>query len=392
MADLGMSPLANSYVRADAASAPERYFPLRAMVCSECFLVQLEDVESPEAIFSDYAYFSSYSSSWLTHAAEYAAQMCASRELGENSLVVEVASNDGYLLRNFVARGVAVLGIEPAANVAAVATENGIDTRVDFFGRDLAEELASSRLADLIVANNVLAHVPDINDFVAGLAVLLSPDGLLTVEFPHLLELVRNVQYDTIYHEHYSYLSLMAVRRVFAAHGLDVVDVERLTTHGGSLRVHAVRSGSAATSPRVEELLAEEVAAGLGDVATYTRFDETVRADKRDSLDVLIAAKREGLSIACYGAPAKGNTFLNYCGIGRDFVDFTVDASPHKQGTLLPGSRIPVLDPSALRERRPHLVMILPWNLRDEIVAEHAYVREWGGRFVARTPSLQILA
>ena len=392
-ADLGMSPLANSYVPPERANAMEPFYPLRALVCRECFLVQLEEFESAEAIFSDYAYFSSYSSTWLEHSRRYVEQMIDRFGLDGASHVVELASNDGYLLQYFVERGIDVLGIEPAANVAEVAVAKGVPTLVEFFGVQTARPLAEERRADLLLGNNVLAHVPDLNDFVAGMKVLLAERGVVTMEFPHLLRLIEENQYDTIYHEHFSYFSFLTVRQVFEAHGMRLFDVEELDTHGGSLRIYG-RHAEDETKPetdRARELLARERAAALDDIETYRSYARRVEADKRDTLEFLIGLKREGRSIVGYGAPAKGNTLLNYCGIGTDFLDYTVDLNPHKQGHLLPGSHIPIRAVETLRETRPDVVLILPWNLRDEIVEQHAYIREWGGRFAARVPELRLL-
>jgi SAM-dependent methyltransferase len=392
-ADLGMSPLANSYVPPERANAMEPFYPLRALVCRECFLVQLEEFESAEAIFSDYAYFSSYSSTWLEHSRRYVEQMVDRWALDGSSHVVELASNDGYLLQYFVERGIDVLGVEPAGNVAEVAVAKGVPTLVEFFGVQTARSLAEERRADLLLGNNVLAHVPDLNDFVAGMKVLLADDGVVTMEFPHLLRLIEENQYDTIYHEHFSYFSFLTVRRVFEAHGMRLFDVEELDTHGGSLRIYGCHAEDE-TKPetdRARELLAREHAAGLDDIETYRSYARRVEADKRDTLEFLIGLKREGRSIVGYGAPAKGNTLLNYCGIGTDFLDYTVDLNPHKQGHLLPGSHIPIRAVETLRETRPDIVLILPWNLRDEIVEQHAYIREWGGRFAARVPELRLL-
>jgi SAM-dependent methyltransferase len=392
-ADLGMSPLANSYLPPERANAMEPFFPLRALVCERCLLVQLQEFESPEAIFSDYAYFSSYSTTWLEHSRRYVEAMVERWGLGASSHVVELASNDGYLLQYFVQRGVPVLGVEPAANVAQAAEERGVPTLVEFFGVAVAERLAAERRADLLLGNNVLAHVPDLNDFVAGMKVLLARDGVITMEFPHLLRLIEDNQYDTIYHEHFSYFSFLTARRVFAAHGLRLFDVEELPTHGGSLRIYGAHEDDA-TKPetdRARELLGREEAAGLGDLATYRGYARRVADDKRAVLSLLIDLKRQGRTIVGYGAPAKGNTLLNYCGIGTDFLDYTVDLNPHKQGHLLPGSHVPIRPVEALRETQPDVVVILPWNLRAEIMEQHAYVREWGGRFAARAPELQLL-
>ncbi|HYG63846.1 MAG TPA: class I SAM-dependent methyltransferase [Thermoanaerobaculia bacterium] len=393
-ADLGVQPLANSYVEPADLQKAETFYPLHVYVCEGCWLVQLPEAASPETIFSDYAYFSSYSESWLRHAQRYAEAMIPRFGLGPDSLVVEIASNDGYLLRFFKERGVPVLGVEPAGNVAKAAEELGIPTVVRFFGTELARELAAGeRRADLLVGNNVLAHVPDLNDFVQGLATLLAPGGVLTMEFPHLLRLMEEDQFDTIYHEHFSYFSLSAVRRVFAHHGLTVVDVEELPTHGGSLRVFARCSdGAGQPTERATELLAREQAAGLETSGPYQAFAERVRRVKRQLLRFLVEAKEEGRTIVGYGAPAKGNTLLNYCGIGPDFLDYTVDRSPHKQGRFLPGTRVPILGPDRIRETRPDYVLILPWNLKDEIMEQMADVRSWAGKFVVAIPEVRVLS
>ncbi|HSF43601.1 MAG TPA: class I SAM-dependent methyltransferase, partial [Thermoanaerobaculia bacterium] len=376
--DLGAQPLANSYLEPADLRKAERFYPLCVYVCGECLLVQLPEEERPEEIFSDYAYFSSYSESWLRHAREYAKAMISRFGLGPTHQVVEVASNDGYLLRWFVERGIPVLGIEPAGNVAQAAEAAGIPTLVKFFGAKTARELADrGTRADLLVGNNVLAHVPDLNDFVAGLSILLAEGGVLTMEFPHLLRLMEEDQFDTIYHEHYSYFSFTAVRRVFSAHGLTLFDVEELPTHGGSLRIYARhdRDDSKPVGDRVQDLLAREEAAGLASLDAYRSFTERVERVKRGLLRFLIQAKEEGKTVAAYGAPAKGNTLLNYCGIRTDFLDYTVDRSPHKQGRYLPGTRIPIHAPDRLRETRPDYVLILPWNLKEEIVEQMADVR-----------------
>jgi hypothetical protein len=392
--DLGLSPLANSYPGPEDLDRPETFYPLHAYLCDGCFLVQLPEVQAPEAIFTDYAYFASYSTSWLRHAEAFAKRAVERFRLGPQSRVVEIASNDGYLLQYFQAAGVPVQGIEPAGNVAAAAEAKGIPTLVRFFGRELAEELAGrGERADLLVGNNVLAHVPALNDFVAGLTVALAPGGAITLEFPHLLRLLAEHQFDTVYHEHYSYFSFTTVRRVFAAHGLTLFDVEELPTHGGSLRIYARHEGEAepAVGERVAELLAREEAAGLLDPATYRSFAERVRATKRRFLRFLLDAQEAGARVAGYGAPAKGNTLLNYCGVGPDLLDYTVDLSPHKQGRYLPGTRIPIHAPDRLRATRPDYVLILPWNLKDEIVEQMADVRGWGGRFVVAIPALEVL-
>jgi hypothetical protein len=392
--DLGASPLANSYLEPADLARSEAFYPLCVYVCGECLLVQLPEEERPEAIFSDYAYFSSYSDSWLRHARVYAESMIERFGFGGDHQVIEIASNDGYLLRWFKEWGVPVLGVEPAGNVAAAAEAAGIPTAVRFFGAATARELvAGGKRADLLVGNNVLAHVPDLNDFVAGLKLLLAPAGVLTMEFPHLLRLMAEDQFDTIYHEHYSYFSFATVLKVFAAHGLTLFDVEELPTHGGSLRIYARHDEDAArpVGERVADLLAREAAAGLGNLETYRSFGERVRRVKWGLLRFLIETREAGKSIAGYGAPAKGNTLLNYCGIRTDLLDYTVDRSPHKQGRYLPGVRIPIHGPDRLRETRPDYVLILPWNLKEEIVEQMADVRSWGGRFVVAIPEVEIL-
>ena len=389
-ADLGVSPLANSYLREDQLSKMEPHYPLKAWVCGSCMLVQLEEFESPAGIFSDYAYFSSFSTSWLAHAERYVQDMIARFGFDSKSQVIEIASNDGYLLQYFQAAGVPVLGIEPAANVAQAAIAKGIPSRTVFFGRDTARDLK----ADLLIGNNVYAHVPDLHSFTEGLKIALKPDGVITLEFPHLLRLMEEAQFDTIYHEHFSYLSLMTVQQIFTRHGLTVFDVEELPTHGGSLRVfgrHAENTKREITS-RVESLLARERAAGLDRLDAYRNFTDKIKRVKCDVLAFLIQAGREGKTVAGYGAPAKGNTLLNYCGIGPELVAFTVDRSPHKQGQYLPGTRIPIYHPDAIEQTRPDYVLILPWNLKDEITEQMKVIRSWGGRFVVAIPALEVLA
>lgn len=391
-ADLGMSPLANSYVPPERADAMEPFYPLHARVCSECFLVQVGEFASADHIFSDYAYFSSYSSSWLEHSRRYVEDMVDRFGFDGSSKVVEIASNDGYLLQYFAQRGVPVLGIEPAANVAEEAEQRGVPTLVKFFGVETAQAVAETAQADLLLGNNVLAHVPDINDFVGGMKVLLKPDGVITMEFPHLMRLIDENQWDTIYHEHFSYLSFTTVSRIFAAHGLRLFDVEELPTHGGSLRIYGCHAGdeSKAQTDRALELLQREEEAGYSQLETYLSYQQRVQEDKRRILETLIALKREGKRIVGYGAPAKGNTLLNYCGIGTDFLDFTVDLNPHKQNHLLPGTHIPIRDPEAIRVEQPDVVLILPWNLREEIVEQLSFIRDWGGVFAVRTPDLEL--
>lgn len=391
-ADLGLSPLANSYVAADRMRSGEMFFPLHAYVCETCFLVQLEEFESPEHIFSDYAYFSSYSASWLRHAEAYAAAMTQRFKLDASHKVVEIASNDGYLLQYFVARKIPVLGIEPAANVAKVAEQNGVATEVAFFGEATAERMvAAGHAADLMAANNVLAHVPDILDFVAGFRVLLKQEGVATLEFPHLLRMVERSQFDTIYHEHFSYLSLSAVNYVLRKNGLHAFDIEELPTHGGSLRVFVCHDASGhETTSAVARVLDEEKAAGLTSLAGYKDFAKKAIDIKCAALEFLIDAHRRGKKVAGYGAAAKGNTFLNYCGIGPELVTAVADRSPHKQNTLLPGSRIPVVSPEELLAGKPDYVLILPWNLKEEIASELSELRKWGGQFVTAIPELKV--
>lgn len=394
-ADLGMTPLANAFVSPADAGEPEAFFPLQVFVCDSCKLVQARDVETPGAIFSDYAYFSGFSQSWLAHSERYAAAMVERFGLSPASQVVEVASNDGYLLQFFQKAGIPVLGVEPAANVAAVAQRRGIPTQVRFFGRKTARDLAAQgHGADLIAANNVIAHVPDLNDFVAGFEILLKPEGVLTLEFPHLLRMLIENQFDTIYHEHFSYFSFLAIERVLAAHGLAVFDVDRLPTHGGSLRVYAGHAGASARDPSeaVLALRQEEEAFSLDRIDSYAGFAERIARTKCALLDFLIGARREGKRVAAYGAPAKGNTLLNYCGVGPELVAFTVDRSPHKQGRLLPGTRIPVKAPDAVLAEKPDYLLILPWNLKGEVMQQMAALRDWGGRFVVPIPQVEVLA
>ncbi len=392
-ADLGSSPLANSYLSREHVGGMERFYPLRALVCECCFLVQLEEFEPPERLFSDYAYFSSYSVSWLEHCRRYTEQMIDRLRLGTHSHVVEIASNDGYLLQYFHEREIPVLGVEPAANVAEVALGKGIPTLVEFFGRRTARLLAAEFRADLLLGNNVLAHVPDLNDFVAGMRILLAPGGTITLEFPYLMRLIEERQWDTIYHEHFSYLSFLTVSRVFAAHGLRLFDVEELPTHGGSLRVYGCHDEDARKPDTVRalNLREREREAGYARLDTYLGYDACVAADKRQILEFLIDLKNTGASVVGYGAPAKGNTLLNYCGVRRDFLDYTVDLNPNKQGRFLPGSHIPIHAPSVIHKDHPDTVLIMPWNIKDEIMEQLSFIREWGGRFAARTPELTLL-
>lgn len=392
--DLGMSPLCETYPSSEEFPRGEVYYPLHVYVCTECFLVQLEEYEKAENIFSDYPYFSSYSDSWLKHAENYCNEMRTRLRLKADSLVVEVASNDGYLLQCFVQRGIRVLGIEPAANVAKVAVEKGVPTLVKFFGTTLAKELAPKiGGSDLVLGNNVLAEVPDLNDFVEGLKILLKPEGVLTLEFPHLLQLIECNEFDTIYHEHFSYFSLLSTSKILAAHGLKVYDVDELPTHGGSLRIYACRMESAThkVEPIVDAVLAKEVKAGLNVPSGYQGFAVQVKQTKFELLDFLVTAARQGKRVAGYGAPGKSATLLHYCGIGKDLIEYTVDRSPHKQGRFLPGSHIPIYEPDRIRETKPDYVVILPWNLKTEIVEQLQFIREWGGRFVVPIPKLAVI-
>jgi 2-polyprenyl-3-methyl-5-hydroxy-6-metoxy-1,4-benzoquinol methylase len=394
-ADLGMSPIANDNLTSEHLNRAEKFYPLHTYVCDRCLLVQLEEFESPEHIFGDgdYAYFSSYSESWLRHAKAYTELMVERFKFNSASQVVEIASNDGYLLQYFHQKGIPVLGVEPAANTAKAAAEKGIPTWVKFFGVNTAKEMvAEGKSADLLLGNNVLAHVPDVNDFIGGMKIVLKPNGILTMEFPHLLQLMQQNQFDTIYHEHFSYYSFITVEKMFAAHGLTLFDVEELSTHGGSLRIYGKHSDAVepVVSNRVKQLKAKEAAAGLEDIETYLTFGEQVKATKRKLLKFLIEAKSQGKRIAAYGAPAKGNTLLNYCGVGKDFIDYTVDRSPYKQGLFLPGTHIPILHPDKIRETQPDYVLILPWNLKEEIMTQMAYIAEWGGQFVVPIPEVQV--
>jgi SAM-dependent methyltransferase len=390
--DLGMSPLCESFLDADDLNRMEPFYPLHVRICEECLLAQLETYVPAEQIFGgDYAYFSSYSDSWVEHARAYARQMRERLALSEESLVVELASNDGYLLQHFVQSGIPVLGIDPARNVAEAARDRGVETVVDFFGAKLAERLVAERgQADLVVANNVLAHVPDVSDFVEGMRILLDPEGVATVEVPHLVRLVDGLQFDTIYHEHYSYFSFHTLVRLFDRHGLQVFDVDELPSHGGSLRVHVRHPGGEAKAG-VVALLDREREGGYDSLDGYRGFGERVAEAKRRLLELLIGLRREGSRIVGYGAPGKGNTLLNYCGIRTDFLDYTVDRNPGKHGKFLPGTHIPIHPPEQIAETRPDYVLILPWNLKRELVAQLDYVREWGGRLVVPIPEPEVL-
>ena len=392
--DLGMSPPCESYLTVEQLNQMEAFYPLRVYVCERCLLVQLEAYIQPEAIFSEYAYFSSFSDTWLRHASAYVDMITPRLGLNAHSRVVEVGSNDGYLLQYFLPKGIPVLGIEPAANVARAAVEKGVSTRVEFFGEDAARRLRGEGIhADLIIGNNVLAQVPNLRDFMKGLKILLKPQGVITLEFPHLVRLVEEHQLDTIYHEHFSYFSMLSVNRCFELHGLKIFDVEELPTHGGSLRVYGAHAedNSKPVGGSVTELMDRETRKGLGQLEYYSGFETKARRTKHELLNFLIRAKREGKSIAGYGAPGKGNTLLNYCGIRTDFLDYTVDRNPYKQGRFLPGTHIPIYHPDRIRETRPDYVLILPWNLKDEIVNQLSYIRSWGGQFVVPIPEATVI-
>jgi SAM-dependent methyltransferase len=393
MVDLGKSPLCESYLPADRLETMEPFFPLHVRVCTECWLAQIPSFVPPAEIFEEYAYFSAYSDSWVEHSRVYVDMISGRLGLSSESLVVELASNDGYLLQHFLPKGIPVLGIDPAANVARAAEERGVPTLVEFFGVDLAERMrAEGRLADLVLGNNVLAQVPDINDFVGGVSILLAPGGTATFEFPHLERLLEGLQYDTIYHEHYSYFSLTSIRAIFAAHGLRVIDVEELSSHGGSLRVYAGHEAEdREPSPAVAELVAREDSEGLRDPGRYRRFAHDVEESKRALLDLLIELRRAGKQVVGYGAPGKGNTLLNYCGIRTDFLDYTVDRNPYKHGRFTPGTHIPILPPERIAETRPDAIVILPWNLAREIASQLAYTEEWGAKLIVPVPTAKVL-
>jgi SAM-dependent methyltransferase len=393
--DLGMSPLCESYLSAEQLNQGEVFYPLHVYICERCLLVQLQQYVSVESVFAEYAYFSSFSDSWLAHAKKYADQMIERLSLGSRSHVVELASNDGYLLQYFVERGIPVLGIEPAANVAAAALKRNVPTLVRFFDRELAAELAAEgKRADLLLGNNVLAQVPDLNSFVAGMKSLLADRGVITLEVPHLLCLMLENQFDTIYHEHFSYFSLITSEAILSTHGLRIFDVEELSTHGGSLRIYASHSEdeSRPTSPRVDELRSREEAHGITRLECYNSFAGQVKETKHALLEFLIEAKRRGKTIVGYGAPGKGNTLLNYCGIRTDFLDYTVDRNPYKRGKFLPGTHIPIYEPERIRETKPDYLFILPWNLKDEIMHQNLYIRDWGGQFVVPIPRVRVFA
>lgn len=391
--DLGMHPLCESYVSEETLNQMEPFYPLHVYICEKCFLVQLHEYVSPAQIFTEYAYFSSYADSWVQHAKRYTEMIVERLKLTEKSLVVELASNDGYLLQHFVAKDIPVLGVEPAANVAEAARKKNVPTLVKFFGRYTANEVVAERgTADLVLGNNVLAQVPDINDFVGGVKLLLASRGTVTIEFPHLMRLMQENQFDTIYHEHFFYFSLMSVERIFATYGLTLFDVEELPTHGGSLRIYGRHADDEAqpVTERYRELMRREKAAGFDRLKTYALFGEQVKETKRKLLEFLIEAKRNGKTIAGYGAPGKGNTLLNYCGVRGDFIDYTVDRNTYKQGKFLPGTHIPIFPPEKIRETKPDYVLILPWNFKDEIMGQVGYIREWGGQFVVPIPEVCI--
>ena len=393
--DLGMSPMANSYIKSEQLQHMEPFYPLTTYVCGHCYLVQLPEFESPEHIFSDYAYFSSYSDSWLKHAKDYTDLMIGRFGLDSKSQIVEIASNDGYLLQYFKEQHVPVLGIEPAENVAVAARDKGIPTISEFFGTRTATELVTGGTqADLLLGNNVLAHVPSLNDFVKGMKIVLKPRGIITMEFPHLMRLMEENQFDTIYHEHFSYFSFIAVEQVFASHGMKMFDVDELPTHGGSLRIYACHAddGSKSVEKRVGDLIKIEKDAGFTTLGFYSSFSEKVKQTKRSILDFMIREKGRGKSFVGYGAPAKGNTLLNYCGIRTDFIDYTVDRSPYKQDHFLPGVHIPIYRPDKIKETRPDYLVILPWNIKDEIMEQMSHIREWGGQFVVLIPEVRVFA
>ena len=392
--DVGMSPLSNRFVSADDLNKAETFYPLKTWLCDHCLLVQLEEFETPAQIFQDYVCFSSYSESWLQHCSEYVDSISERLALTGDSQVIELASNDGYLLQYFKNKGIPALGIEPASNVAAVARQKGIDTIDEFFGKALAARLCEEQgKADLLLGNNVLAHVPELNDFVAGMKILLKSSGSITMEFPHLLQLMEQCQFDTIYHEHFSYFSFLAVTKIFSAHGLKIYDVDELPTHGGSLRIYACheQNSDMTVQAAVDKLLAREKAAGLAELDTYLHFTDKVLRCKASLLRLLLAKQEEGCKVVAYGAPAKGNTLLNYCGIRQDLLAYTVDRNPHKQGSFLPGVHIPVYAPEKIMEDKPDFVLILPWNLQQEITTQMSAIRDWGGQFIVPIPEARII-
>lgn len=392
--DLGMSPLVNSYLRSDQINQMEPYYPLHAFVCNKCLLVQLEEFETPEHIFTNYAYFSSYSQTWVKHAEEYANTAINRFNLDKNSQVIEIASNDGYLLQNFQKRNIPILGIEPAANVAKVAKEKGIPTLIKFFGAETANKVSSEgKQADLLIVINVMPHVPNLIDFVKGMKIILKPGGIITIQFSaYLLQLIQQNEFDTVYHEHFSYFSLITIQKILSANGLEIFDVEELSIHGGSLRIYVkhMENNVLATSESVNQIIQKEKQFGLDNILTYEKFQEQVIKSKQKTWEFFIMAKNSNKKIVCYGAPAKGNTFLNYCGIGTDFIDYTVDINPHKQGLFLPGTHIPIKKPEDIQRTKPDYLLILAWNLKDEIMNQMGYIRDWGGKFVVLVPEVKI--
>jgi len=393
LVDLGMSPLSNAFLKNEELNRMEQFYPLKVFVCENCLLVQLNEYESPEKIFSDYVYFSSFSNSWLEHSKSYCDMICSRLGINKNSFVVELASNDGYLLQYFLDKGIPCLGIEPAENVARVAIQKGIPTISEFFGTRLASRLTNKYdNADLIIANNVLAHVPDINDFVEGIRQILDKDGVATFEFPHLYNMIQLHEFDTIYHEHFSYLSLLAVENIFSAHGLKIIDLDELPTHGGSLRLYAVHdSNKLEAKKRVNEFRKKEISGGLSELSTYLHFSESVKKQKRNLLSVLNDLKNRNKKIVGYGAAAKGNTLFNFCGIRTDYIDYVVDRNPAKQNKFLPGSHIPVYNPEKILDEKPDYMFIIPWNLKEEIIEQNSYIRNWGGKFIVPIPEVEII-
>ncbi len=392
--ELGMSPLANSYLRSDQINQMEPYYPLHVFVCSKCLLVQLEEFETPEHIFTNYAYFSSYSQTWVKHAEDYANTVINRFNLDKNSQVIEIASNDGYLLQNFQKRNIPILGIEPAANVAKVAKERGIPTLIKFFGAETANKVSSEgKQADLLIVINVMPHVPNLIDFVKGMKIILKPGGIITIQFSaYLLQLIQQNEFDTVYHEHFSYFSLITIQKILSANGLEIFDVEELSIHGGSLRIYVkhMENNVLTTSESVNQIIQKEKQFGLDNILTYEKFQEQVIKSKQKTWEFFIMAKNSNKKIVCYGAPAKGNTFLNYCGIGTDFIDYTVDINPHKQGLFLPGTHIPIKKPEDIQRTKPDYLLILAWNLKDEIMNQMGYIRDWGGKFVVLVPEVKI--
>ena len=392
--DLGSSPLSNAFVKNENLNKVEKKFPLKVFLCDNCFLVQIPEFETPDNIFSEYAYFSSYSKSWLEHVENYTNMISKKNNLGKNSLVVELASNDGYLLQFFKQKGIPVIGIEPAHNVAKVAEDKGIKTITEFFGEKLAERLATEKIkADLIIGNNVLAHVPNINDFVKGMSILLKSDGSINMEFPHLLQLIKHNQFDTIYHEHFSYFSLYTVKKIFEFHNLEIFDVEEILTHGGSLRIYSKHKENKNFKIKnsVNEILEKEKTFGLLETSFYLEFSKAIESIKKELTDFFNTAKKDGKKIVCYGAAAKGNTLLNYCRIGREYVEYVVDKNPHKQGLYLPGSHLQIKEPEEIKKTKPDFIVILPWNIKDEIMNEISFIHDWGGKFVIPIPKVNIV-